>query len=115
MKEGWEIIWCPLCGEDIHRHHAAPILSRVSVSSRSSSQQTRSAFAGMVEAANALHEELVRAAEKACADHFNARHRLRYRAWKRWRRNWLLTYRFPRRPRRDSVEDTILEPLKFLK
>lgn len=90
-----EIILCPICGDMIHEQYAAPITSRAVLPSRVDPSAAAQTLTDMMLAANAMHEELIQAAEDACAEHMRSRHARRMRLWERYHWNWLLTRRWP--------------------
>lgn len=100
MYEGQEIIICPICRKTIHQQYASPIVSRAVMSSRSTPGQASSMLTQMMLSADAMHEEIVRAAEETCAKHYLDKHPRRLRLWKRLKWNWLMQRRWPwSRPR----------------
>ena len=60
----------------------------------------------------AEREEEMKAIEEICVGHFEKRHGLRFRLWKRTRWNRLLTW--PRRPKDFPPDAQVFEPLKFV-
>lgn len=93
--EQTEIIICPLCRKEIHRNYAAPIGSRASIPSSATPEQASAMLTEMMFAAEKLHQEIVQRAEDACVEHMRTRHARRFRLWQRYKRNWLLTRRWP--------------------
>lgn len=91
----WEIILCPICRKEIHRHYASPIVSRGTVSSRIDPTMQADFLTQMMLEADRLHEEFALAAEEACTAHMREQHYQRYRLWLRFRWNWLLNGPWP--------------------
>jgi hypothetical protein len=102
----WEVIWCPICGKEIHRHST----ERIKVRARVPSRDTRGAsplLTEMVRDADYEHQRRVKAAEDACVAHYETRHRLRLRLWRRLRWKWLMNRGWP------WVKPPDFEPYRF--
>lgn len=90
----WELIICPVCGDVVHRHYAAPIRSAGRVSSRDYAAGS-GLLTAMMDQANWEHDQLKAAAECACVEHFEQSHPLRLRLWHRYRWDWIMNRRWP--------------------
>ncbi len=107
MPEGVrEIIFCPICGEVIHRQFSGPITSRGVVSSRTDPATASAVLTEMMLAAEAEHQRMLRTVEEICAEHMRTRHSTRFGLWQRFGWNWLLTRPWPwsSKPEYDEFE-----------
>lgn len=91
-RSSLEIIYCPICGEEIHRQFSHPVGIRTKVSSWH--PNPASVLTEMALAAEEAHQKMLRVAEDSCVQHIRTRHPTRYRLWRRFRKNWLITFRF---------------------
>jgi len=107
-----ELIFCPLCGNVIHRHFRTSVATTVRVPSRS--RDTTAVVAELYARAREERSQELADAEQACVLHFQTNHRLRFRLWERFRKPWLIIW--PRRHKSAPLPDQqIFEPLQFLK
>lgn len=108
-----ELIICPLCRAEIHRHVAAPVTTKIRIPSRSSAAyqgDVMTRLAAMVEDERMAE---MRAAEESCADHYHDRHRLRVSLWRRFGWTWLMTW--PTRKPKDAPPGyEAVDPLLFI-
>jgi hypothetical protein len=90
-----EVIYCGICKKEIFRHSAEPVVSRGRTSSRAPSAQSAALLTEMMIDAENAHQQMLARAEQACTEHFQERHALRLRLWKRMQWKWLMQQRWP--------------------
>lgn len=94
-----EIVVCPLCRSEIHRHVSGRVVTRMKLPSRTT--QGANALTMLTMAAMAEREEELAACERACTAHYWSEHRLRVRLWRRLGWSWLMRW-----PTRDPLKSS---------
>lgn len=100
----WEIIFCPVCDELIHRRLAVPLEYRASIPSRS--PHGSDVLTAMMLHAQDSYEAIVEEIEAACIAHYWEKHPKRYWLWYRIGWNWILKVRLSRRRPHPQLTDT---------
>lgn len=107
-----ELVICPLCRAEIHRHVAGRVETKMRLPSRTT--QGGNAMQMLAEMARREHEDELALCEQACVNHYQARHRIRFSLWHRFHRTWLLNWP-GRKPRAPLPGQAIFDPLEFIK
>jgi hypothetical protein len=89
-----ETIFCGVCGKTIFSHIATPIVSRAKMPSRDT-RGFSPLLAQMAQDAENTHQEMVKSAQEACAEHFRTKHAVRLWLWRRIGWRWLMQRRWP--------------------
>ncbi len=105
-----ELVFCPLCRVEMHRHVAGKVEMRIKLPSRTT--QGASAMTMLGEQARAEHEAEMAACERDCVAHYEQRHSLRLRLWRRLGWAWLM--RWPTRDPALGFDQIAIEPLQFV-
>lgn len=106
-----EVVICPLCRGEIHRHVAGKVETKISLPSRTRSGGN--ALAMLMETARREQEKEMMLCEQACVSHYQAHHRLRFSVWRRVGWKWLL--RWPTKKPHELPGQQIFDPVQFIK
>lgn len=108
-----EVIVCPLCRAEIHRHTAGPVTTKVRIPSSTTAAHIGDVMAALAESAERERLEELAAVQMACVDHYQERHRLRISLWGWLGWNWLMTWP-RRRPKPLPPQCRSIGPLEFV-
>jgi hypothetical protein len=106
-----ELVVCPLCRAEIHRHVAGPVETRISLPSRTKSGGD--AIGMLIENARLEQEKEILLCEQACVGHYRDRHRLRLSLWRRFGWAWLM--RWPTKQPVPHLGHDLFDPVQFIK
>lgn len=108
-----EVVICPLCRVEIHRHIGGEVITRARVPSRSG--QGAAVLAQMLLDAIAEQDAERAAAERDCTEHYQARHRVRLWSWRRLGWTWLMRWPTRKQPEFPAFGQIAFDPVRFIK
>lgn len=112
MSAPVELIICPLCGAEIHRHVAGLVETRIRLPSRT--PYLTSAGMMLAEMAEQEKRKEIELVERDCVDHYQSRHSLRLSLWRRLGWAWLM--RWPtRKMDGPGLGREVFDPIRFIK
>lgn len=101
----WDVIYCPLCGDEVYRHLREPIQYRARVPHQLAGHST-DIYTAMIQASQEESNRVEQRAEDSCTSHFSEKHALRYRLWKRFGHAKIITFRLRGEKKRVVPPDT---------